>query len=98
MSIREERAEATRTQLLTAAHALFAEHGYASVGTEDVVRAAGLTRGALYHHFADKKALFAAVFEQLEQDLVASLGAAMAATREGADPVSWLAAGMGSFL
>jgi len=98
MSTREERAEATRAQLLAAALPLFAERGYASVGTEDVVRAAGLTRGALYHHFADKKALFAAVFEQLEQDLVTSLGATMAAARDGADPVSWLAAGMGSFL
>jgi AcrR family transcriptional regulator len=98
MSIREERAGATRAQLLAAALPLFAERGYASVGTEDVVRAAGLTRGALYHHFADKKALFAAVFEQLEQELVTSLGATMAASRDGADPVSWLAAGMGSFL
>jgi AcrR family transcriptional regulator len=98
MSIREARAEATRAHLLAAALPLFAERGYAGVGTEDVVRAAGLTRGALYHHFADKQALFAAVFEKLEQDLVASLTAAMAATREGADPIDWLATGMSSFL
>jgi AcrR family transcriptional regulator len=67
-------------------------------GTEDVVRAAGLTRGALYHHFADKQALFAAVFERLEQDLVASIGATMAVARNGADPVGWLAAGMSAYL
>jgi AcrR family transcriptional regulator len=63
--------EATRTGLLDAARALFAERGYAGVGTEEIVRAAGVTRGALYHQFADKRALFSAVFEQLEAELIA---------------------------
>ncbi|MDT7591696.1 MAG: hypothetical protein QOH45_1227, partial [Pseudonocardiales bacterium] len=74
MSTREERAEATRAQLLAVATELFASRGYAAVGTEDVVREAGLTRGALYHHFTDKRELFAAVHERLEQDTMAAIG------------------------
>lgn len=95
MSIREERAEATRTQLIDAAAGLFAEHGFAGVGTEDVVRAAGLTRGALYHHFADKRALFEAVHERQEEQLVAAIGQRMLEARGDADP---LVVGMRAFL
>jgi AcrR family transcriptional regulator len=62
--------EATRARLLAAARALFADRGYAHVGTEEIVRAAGVTRGALYHQFADKRDLFAAVFEELEGELI----------------------------
>jgi AcrR family transcriptional regulator len=100
MSTREERAEATRAQLLGVATELFASRGYAAVGTEDVVREAGLTRGALYHHFTDKRELFAAVHERLEQGLVAAIGARMAAEAESgtADPVELLLIGMRSFL
>ncbi len=56
----------------------FAEHGYAGVGTEAIVRAAGVTRGALYHQFADKAALFAAVFEAVEAEVMARIDAAVA--------------------
>jgi AcrR family transcriptional regulator len=68
------RGDVTRDALLRAAHELFAERGYAGVGTEEIVARAGVTRGALYHHFADKRDLFRAVHEQLEQRLVADIG------------------------
>jgi len=54
---------------MAAARPLFAEHGYAGVGTEEIVRAAGLTRGALYHQFGGKRELFDAVYEQIEREL-----------------------------
>lgn len=69
----EQRSIATRRALIDAARPLFVEHGYAGVGTEAVVRAAGVTRGAMYHQFADKAALFEAVIEEIEAELVAEL-------------------------
>jgi len=64
-----EQSEATRAALIGAARPLFAERGYGAVATEEIVRAAGVTRGALYHHFAGKEELFAAVYEEVEADL-----------------------------
>lgn len=57
--------EATRAQLLAAARHLFGERGYADTSTEEIVAAAGVTKGALYHHFGGKKELFAVVLEQV---------------------------------
>ena len=64
-----ERSEATRGALIDAARRLFAERGYADVGTEEIVRAAGVTRGALYHHFDGKRDLLRAVYEQIEAEI-----------------------------
>lgn len=68
MGVKAERALATRAALLTAARDLFAADGYAATSTEAILAATGVTRGALYHHFADKKALFAAVCEALHAE------------------------------
>lgn len=64
-----ERTDATRAALIAAARGLFLVRGYAATGTPEIVAAAGLTRGALYHHFDDKTALFLAVAEQLAQEV-----------------------------
>src|SRR5258708_28072233 len=69
------RSEATRQQLVTAARALFGARGYAGVGTEEIVRAAGVTRGALYHQFRDKADLFAAVAEEVEAEIADRIAA-----------------------
>jgi len=68
-----ERSEATRTALMDAARRLFAERGYADVGTEEIVREAGVTRGALYHHFDGKRDLLRAVYEQIEGEIAQDL-------------------------
>jgi AcrR family transcriptional regulator len=85
-----ERSAATRASLVSAARRLFAERGYAGVGTEEIVRAAGVTRGALYHQFAGKEDLFLAVYEQVEQELTSrvtdslgSIGSPFAELRAG---------------
>jgi AcrR family transcriptional regulator len=64
-----EQADATRSALSAAARQLFTERGYAATSTTEIVEQAGVTRGALYHHFAAKDDLFRAVFEQLEGEV-----------------------------
>ena len=81
---------ATRAKLVKVARKLFAKHGYSGVGTEEVVKRAGVTRGALYHQFEDKKDLFRAVFEQLQEELFQKV-VARGATQS--DPVEELKAG-----
>ena len=72
MPTQAERTEATRTALISAGRELFGERGFAATSIEDLASAAGVTRGALYHHFASKEDLFAAVFEQVEIELMAA--------------------------
>ena len=73
------RSEATRSKLIDVGIELFSERGYAAVGTEELVERAQVTRGALYHHFGDKRDLFRAVHEELEQRIVAGIGTALEA-------------------
>jgi len=68
-----ERSGATRAALIAAARRLFAQRGYADVGTEEIVREAGVTRGALYHHFDGKRELLRAVYEQIESEIAQEL-------------------------
>lgn len=63
-----EDAEKSRSAVLASAIEAFGDHGYEAVSTEAIVRAAGVTRGTLYHHFADKRALFRAAFEAVTRD------------------------------
>jgi AcrR family transcriptional regulator len=90
-----EQSEATRAALVAAARELFSERGYQDVGTEEIVRAAQVTRGALYHHFDDKRALLRAVHEQLEGEMVAVIGEQMAGIE---DPIELLRTGVAAFL
>jgi len=89
------RSEATRRRLVSAARGLFGARGYAEVGTEEIVRAAGVTRGALYHQFRDKADLFAVVAEEIEAEIAEGIADTAGA---GADPVGALRIGARLFL
>jgi AcrR family transcriptional regulator len=91
-----ERTTATRGALLRAGRALFAEKGYAGAGREEIVALAGVTRGALYHHFGDKLGLFRAVVEEFEAEITAQVAAA--ADSAGGDPRQGLIVGSLHFL
>jgi AcrR family transcriptional regulator len=95
-TLKAEQSQATRGALIAAARELFAERGYAAVGTEEIVRSAGVTRGALYHHFSGKKQLFQAVYEDVEQKLVERI--AESAISSASDPLQALHAGAQAFL
>jgi AcrR family transcriptional regulator len=89
-------AEETRAALIAGARRLFVEKGYFATSTEEIVGAAGVgTRGALYHHFPDKKAVFLAVFEQVENDLLAAAGTGAG---DAVDPLGRLRSGLLGFL
>ncbi|MGW7271880.1 TetR/AcrR family transcriptional regulator [Streptomyces sp. NPDC054864] len=82
-TLREKYAENTRRALLDTGLRLFTERDFASVSAEELVRATGLTRGALYHHFEGKPGLFEAVFEELERQASERIRAEIASV---ADP------------
>lgn len=91
-----ERRASTRAALLAAARELFAERGFAAAGREEIVERAGVTRGAMYHHFASKEDLFRAVYEQVEDEVTAAV--VEAALAAGHDPLAGLRAGSLAFL
>ena len=91
---RSAKGDATRAALVAAARKLFVANGYFATGTEDIVAEAAVgTRGALYHHFADKQDLFRAVFDQVQTDL-----AAATVINERDDPLDMLTAALQQFL
>jgi AcrR family transcriptional regulator len=87
--------EATTENLISVARTLFAQHGYAQTSTEDIVRAANVTRGALYHHFKNKEDLFKAVLERIQIEIAARIETAVSATQ---DPQAQLRLGCRAFL
>jgi AcrR family transcriptional regulator len=92
-----ERTETTRAALMAAARRLFTERGYDGVGTEEIVRAAGVTRGALYHHFGGKAELLEAVYERLEAESTERV-ARIVLGSELESPLEAMKAGIEAFL
>jgi AcrR family transcriptional regulator len=98
MSVKSRKAEQyehTRRLLLDVARRRFAERGFAGTGTEEIVQQAGVTRGALYYHFRNKRDLFRAVVEDLQTGIMARVQDAAGAA---ADPWDGLRAGLHAFL
>ncbi|AHH15212.1 putative transcriptional regulator, TetR family [Nocardia nova SH22a] len=87
----------TRDALVAAARPLFARTGFSEVSVEAIVRAASVSRGALYHHFTDKNELFAAVLEEIESEVADRIRAA-AADGADADPIDVMRSGAAAFL
>lgn len=78
----KEQSAQTRARLIEAARAQFEQHGYARTTLEQIARAAGLTRGAVYFHFADKAALFRAMRDEVELPLVDRIGPELSAAHD----------------
>jgi AcrR family transcriptional regulator len=94
MATQEERTAASLAKLMDAARTLFRAEGYAATSVDDITRAAALTKGAFYHHFADKKAIFLAVFEEAERQLLIDIKASIRSD----DPWTMLKTGCLAFL
>jgi AcrR family transcriptional regulator len=92
---RERQAEATRDLLVGIARERFVEQGYAATAIDDIVRRAGLAKGALYHHFSGKDALFKAVYDVV---LAETAEAVLAAALAEHDPWAAVRAGLSAFL
>jgi AcrR family transcriptional regulator len=93
--LRARQAEATRSLLIEVARENFTERGYASTSIDDIIGQAGVARGALYHHFPGKEALFRAVYETVEGEVVERVMAAAAAQTS---PWEAVRAGLAVFL
>jgi AcrR family transcriptional regulator len=93
--LRERQAEATRELLVAIARERFVEQGYAQTAMDDIVQRAGVAKGALYHHFNGKDALFKAVYDVVLDE---TAGAVMAAASAEQDPWDAVRAGLSAFL
>jgi AcrR family transcriptional regulator len=85
----------TKHALVDVARALFTQQGYAGTSLDEIVAGARVTKGALYHHFTGKQALFEAVFDQVEEEATAQIRAAV---HDHADPWAMAQSGLRSFL
>lgn len=94
-SRRQEYSSSTKRALIKVARDLFTEQGYGSTSLDTVVAGARVTKGALYHHFGGKQALYEAVFEQVEQEASRRIARALEGSR---DPWVKAAAGLRAFL
>ena len=94
-TLRDRQAEATRQLLVSVARDRFAQHGYAATSVEEIIQQAGVARGALYHHFAGKDALFRAVYDAVQAELTSRVVAAALAVPE---PWAGVRAGLSAFL
>jgi len=94
-TLRERQAEATRQLLVSVARELFTEQGYKATSIEEIIKRAGVARGALYHHFSGKDALFRAVYDEVQMEVATRVVATAVATQEPWDGVR---AGLGAFL
>lgn len=92
-----ERSAATKDALLGAARPLFATHGFGRVSADSIAQAAGVTRGAMYHQFADKTELFAAVFEAVEAEVMSRVAADVAGSGHD-DPIDLMRFGARAWL
>lgn len=93
--MRARQAEATRGLLVDAARELFTDQGYAATSIEDIIRKAGVARGALYHHFPGKEALFRAVYDVVKSEVVSRV---VATAQAGPTPWDGVTAGLRAFL
>ena len=94
-TLRERQAEATRQLLVSVARELFTQQGYAATSIEEIIKRAGVARGALYHHFPGKDALFRAVYDEVQTEVATRVVATAVA-----DPEPWdgVRAGLAAFL
>jgi AcrR family transcriptional regulator len=93
--LRSQHAEATRRAVLDAAKSLFGRRGYAQTSVDEIADAARVTKGAVYHHFAGKEALFRAVYAEVETGAQARV---LRAANPGMAPVDQLVAMMNAYL
>jgi AcrR family transcriptional regulator len=93
--LRVRQAEATRALLIEVARKNFTEHGYGSTSIDAIILEAGVARGALYHHFTGKEALFRAVYEEVEGEVVARV---MEAAASQPSPWDAVREGLSTFL
>ncbi|HEX2038790.1 MAG TPA: TetR/AcrR family transcriptional regulator [Acidimicrobiales bacterium] len=93
--LRARQAEATRELLIEAARELFTHQGYAATSIDDIIGRAGVARGALYHHFPGKEALFKAVYDVVEVEVIARV---VATAQNAPTPWEGVVAGLRAFL